>query len=158
VHRAALTLGLIALGCGGATTPSRAERAAAAPPDARAEGGQRPPPARPALPPRVSSPIAAPGVASTEPPSRDDLRSVVESLRPALSRCHDEPALTEASARCTCEVICRARFAPREGITEVRYPFVDVDGLVFTIASSGRVRGCEYSYRAQELAAVECSP
>lgn len=52
--------------------------------------------------------------------------------------------------------MCRARFPEDEATTTFRFPFLDVDGLAFTIEPDGHVSACEYSVGANRLADVEC--
>lgn len=80
------------------------------------------------------------------------------TLRPAMARCGQRhEGLTPGFAGCACEVLCRARFPTEEGTTTIRFPFVEVDGLVFTIEPAGRVSSCAYSISGRVLADITCS-
>ncbi|MEZ4336824.1 MAG: hypothetical protein R3B82_09375 [Sandaracinaceae bacterium] len=80
------------------------------------------------------------------------------TLRPAMIRCGQRhEGLTPGFAECACAVLCRARFPAEESTTTIRYPFVDVDGLAFTIEPAGRVSSCAYSVSGRVLADVACS-
>ncbi len=137
--------------------------------------GGAPPPARPAPEPiarpapRLLPPVTdrdlldEPLVASerVELPVSDRAPSRVEhlrTLRPAFVRCgaRARGALSAAFGACACEVMCRARFPAEEEITTIRFPFLDVDGLAFTIEPDGRVSACEYSVSGTVLADARC--
>ena len=70
--------------------------------------------------------------------------------RPAFRRGFDRAAEQPASrAACMCEMACTLRLelegGDSSGVTIVRYPFFDVDGLELTIDPEGRVTRCRYS-------------
>jgi hypothetical protein len=74
------------------------------------------------------------------------LRRQRESFRRCDDRAADEPALR---ASCVCDVACTLRLdldgGDPSGVTTVRYPFFDVDGLEITVDPEGRVTRCRYS-------------
>lgn len=99
-------------------------------------------------------PVALP--VSARRPSRVEH---LATLRPALTRCgaRAEGALSPAFGACVCEVMCRARFPAEQETTTIRFPFIDVDGLAFTIEPDGRVSACEYSVSGTVLADHRCA-
>ena len=54
-------------------------------------------------------------------------------------------------------MLCRQRFPEDEATLSIRFPFMDVDGLAFTIEPSGRVSECSYAIGARRLADVTCA-
>ena len=105
--------------------------------------------------PRPERPVALP----VDEAARPTRVAHLATLRPALLRCGDRhDGLTPGFAACTCDVLCRARFPAEESTTTIRFPFIDVDGLVFTSTPEGRVTDCAYSVSGRVLADVTCEP
>jgi hypothetical protein len=100
-----------------------------------------------------SPPLASAGA---KPPRFDDWlgagdgvgegsKAILATLRASAPRVKECPVKNGyPTARCQCTIVCSLSFPPPKGRTLVRLPFVETDGLAFSIEVDGSVVWCEY--------------